>query len=88
MPAPDGFADYGVESEALSAYGEVTRATVGPKTNDYSDTVVADLSDLDDLQFSEDQFDLAFLAPSCTAYSDMLSANKHGDALDLTPRTP
>lgn len=78
-----GYADYGVESEALAVYGEVTRATIEPVPNKYSSVVVADLSRPDELPFEERQFDLALLHPPCTAYSDMPSANKNGDAIDL-----
>lgn len=80
-----GFADCGVESEALSAYGEITRATIDPRTNDYSTVVQADLSNPDQIPFSEGEFDLALLHPPCTAYSDMPDANKHGDAPKLVP---
>jgi len=78
-----GFADCGVESEALSVYGDVTRATINPRPNDYSDVIVADLSRPDELPFDGGQFDLAVLHPPCTAYSDMPDANKHGDAPKL-----
>lgn len=80
-----GFADCGVESEALSAYGEVTRATINPRENDYSTVVRADLSRPGELPFADGEFDLAVLHPPCTAYSDMPDANKHGDAPKLVP---
>lgn len=75
-----GFADCGVESEALSVYGDVTRATIDPRPNDFSEAIAADLSRPDELPFEEGQFDLAVLHPPCTAYSDMPDANKNGDA--------
>jgi len=78
-----GFADYGGESEALAAYGDVTRATIDPKPNDYSSTIAVDLSRPDEVPFDEGQFDLAVLHPPCTAYSDMPSANVNGDAPEL-----
>lgn len=80
-----GFADHGVESQALSVYGDVTRATINPHPNDYSEVVTADLSQPDELPFEEGEFDLAVLHPPCTAYSDMPGANKHGDAPELIP---
>ena len=75
-----GFADYGVEGEALSVYGDVLRATIDPKPNEVSDVIACDLSNPDELPFEDDSFDLAVLHPPCTAYSDMPDANKHGDA--------
>jgi len=79
------FADHGTESEALSSHGEVTRATLNPRENAYSDVVKMDLSDPDRVPFEENQFDLAVLHPPCTAYSDMPGANKDGDAPRLVP---
>lgn len=80
-----GFADRGGESEALAAYGEVTRATINPEPSPFSEAVVADLSRPDELPFREGQFDLAVLHPPCTAYSCMPSANANGDAPELIP---
>ncbi len=77
------FADYGGESEALAAYGDVTRATIDPKPNHCSSTIAVDLSRPDELPFGENQFDLAVLHPPCTAYSSMPSANANGDAPEL-----
>ena len=78
-----GFADYGAESEALAAYGHVTRATINPVPNRWSDAIAADLSDPDRVPFEPDEFHLAVLHPPCTAYSSMPDANKHGDAPEL-----
>ena len=78
-----GFADYGVESEALVAYGVVTRASIDPRPHAYSTAVIADLSRPDKLPFEENHFDLALLHPPCTAYSDMPGANANGEAIDL-----
>lgn len=80
-----GFADHGAESEALSTYGTVTRATLNPVPNGHSSVVRVDLSAPDELPFHEGEFDLAFLHPPCTAYSDMPDANKDGDAPRLVP---
>lgn len=80
-----GFADCGVESEALSVYGEVTRATIDPRENPLTHTLRVDLSDPDRVPFRPKEFDLALLHPPCTAYSDMPDANKDGDAPELIP---
>jgi hypothetical protein len=80
-----GFADCGVEAEALSVYGDVYRFTLNPRQNPYSQVAQMDLSDPDALPFDDDQFDLAVLHPPCTAYSDMPDANKDGDAPKLVP---
>jgi hypothetical protein len=79
------FADHGVESEALSVYGDVTRATLNPRENEFSDVLKMNLSDPDRLPFHENQFDLAVLHPPCTKYSDMPDANKNGEAKDYIP---
>lgn len=80
-----GFADCGVEAEALAVYGDVTRATIDPRENPLTETVRVDLSRPDELPFEEGEFDLALLHPPCTAYSDMPDANKNGDAPELVP---
>jgi len=48
-----GFADCGVEGEALSVYGDVVRATINPRENEHSDVLMADLSGPDELPFEE-----------------------------------
>lgn len=80
-----GFADHGTEAEALSVYGDATRATLNPRENDYSEVLRMDLSDPDTLPFEEGEFDLAVLHPPCTAYSDMPEADKDGSAPKLVP---
>lgn len=80
-----GFADHGVEAEALSLYGQVTRATLNPRDHPHSEVIQVDLSDPDALPFEECEFALAVLHPPCTAYSDMPDANKDGDAPRLIP---
>lgn len=80
-----GFADHGVESEALAAYGNVTRASIEPRRNPHSVAVRVDLSEPDALPFEPGTFDLAFVHPPCTPYSDMPGANKNGDAPELIP---
>lgn len=78
-----GFADCGVESQALAVYGDVTRATIDPRPNQWSDVVAVDLSRPDELPFDENQFKLGLLHPPCTPYADMPDANKDGDAPEL-----
>lgn len=78
-----GFADHGVEAQALSVYGSVTRATLNPRENEFSTVVAADLSHPDELPFKENQFTLGVFHPPCTAYADMPGANKNGDAPEL-----
>ena len=65
------FADYGVEAEALSIYGDVTRVGLAPRPNEFSSAVAADASKVDELPFRESQFDLALLHPPCTRWSRM-----------------
>lgn len=62
------FADHGVESEALSAYGEVHRFTIDPRPNPFvTETVAMDLME----ETPSIEADLAVLHPKCTKWSDM-----------------
>jgi hypothetical protein len=79
------FADYGVESEPLSAYGHVTQVGIGntptgkPIPNEYSEAVMADASRPEELPFEENEFDLALLHPPCTKWSRMTSIDGDPD---------
>lgn len=75
-----GFADHGVEAEALQMYGHVIRATINPQPHDHSEVIKADLSRVDELPFEENQFKLTVEHPPCTPWSDMPGANKTDDA--------
>jgi hypothetical protein len=62
------FADYGVESEALAAFGTVHRYTIDPEPNPAVDeTVTVDLM----AETPDADLDLAVLHPKCTRWSDM-----------------
>lgn len=74
------FADRGVESDTLTGYGDVTRASIDPHPNESSIIVRADATNL---PFAAETFDLALLHPPCTAYSDMPGADPN--APDLIP---
>lgn len=67
------FADHGAEAVALSEYGNVTRVTINPRENEYSDVIQADARSL---PFSDStQFDLGLFHPPCTKWSTMPSAD-------------
>jgi hypothetical protein len=62
------FADHGVESEALSAYGDVYRFTIEPRPNEF----VAETTQIDLMEETPDaDLDLAFVHPKCTKWCDM-----------------
>jgi len=64
------FADYGVESEALSAHGDVYRFTIDPRPNEYvTETVTMDLLE----ETPDVKADLGLFHPKCTRYSEMTS---------------
>jgi len=64
------FADYGAESEALSAYGSVTRFTIDPRPNPaIAETVTVDL--MEETPTVSEPFDLGFFHPKCTRWSRM-----------------
>jgi len=60
------FADEGVESEALAAYGHVTRVGLDPKDNPYTDELIA--SDARKIDF-EQGFDLGLFHPPCQRWA-------------------
>jgi hypothetical protein len=77
------FADTGVESETLSAYGDVVRVGIDPRDTNYSAPIQADANALplkDGVTFA-----FGLFHPPCTRWSDMPDANKDGDAPDLIP---
>lgn len=76
------FADRGVESQALSNFGTVTRLTVDPVSNNYSSAIAGDCRNppFDDSV----QFDFGLLHPPCTKWSDMPSADT-ANAENLIP---
>jgi hypothetical protein len=75
------YADHGVESEALSVYGDVIRISINAKENNYSSAITADATNppFDD----STEFDIGLFHPPCTKWSDMPSANKDDDAKNL-----
>jgi len=80
------FADEGVESEPLSAYGEVYRVGINPRGSEYNVSVIkADATE--PLPFEEGEFDLVFLHPPCTFMSRLtnISGNRD-DHENLIPR--
>lgn len=76
------FADRGVESQALSNYGTVTRVSIAPRPNDYSSVIQADVQKL---PFDNSvTFDLGVFHPPCTKWSDMPSTD-YENAENLIP---
>lgn len=62
------FCDYGVESEALSAYGDVHRFTIDPEPNEFvASTTAMDLMG----ETPDGSADLVVAHPACTKWSDM-----------------
>lgn len=72
------YADDGVESEVLSAYGEVIRVGLNPKDTNQSEPIKADAKEL---PFREDTFDLGLFHPPC-GYVSPLSDTKGGSRDD------
>ena len=60
------FADTGVECEALSAYGSVTRVGIDPEPNPYTDELIA--CDARELELDQ-QYDLGLFHPPCQRWS-------------------
>lgn len=71
------FADEGVECEALSAFGRVTRVGLDPSPNPYTDEVIA--ADARDLELDR-SFDLGLFHPPCQRWS--VGSQIHGTAND------
>jgi len=64
------FADHGVESEVLSAFGHVTRFTIDPRPTPFvAETVKMDLM----AEIPSGSFDLALLHPNCGDVADTTS---------------
>lgn len=62
------FADYGVEAEALSAYGKIHRFTIDPRPNEFvTETTAIDLME----ENPRGRFDFALLHPKCAKWCDM-----------------
>jgi len=60
------FADEGIESEALAAYGSVTRVGLDPKDNPYTDELIAcDARELD----LDQTYDLGLFPPPCQRWA-------------------
>jgi len=77
------FADTGVESEPLSAYGDVYRIGIDPRDTNGSTPIQADAATL---PFKDSvTFELGVFHPPCTRWSDMPDANKDGDAPNFIP---
>ena len=71
------FADEGIESEALAAYGTVTRVGLDPKDTPYTDRLIE--CDARELEFDE-TFDLGLFHPPCQRWSSL--THIHGDPND------
>lgn len=68
------FADEGIESEALAAYGHITRVGLDPKDNPYTDELIAcDARELD----MDETFDLGLFHPPCQKWASQ--THVHGD---------
>jgi len=71
------FADFGVESEVLSGYGDVIRIGIKARNTNDSEPIRADAYDL---PFDENvQFDLGFFHPLCKKWADMTSISGDPD---------
>jgi len=77
------YADHGVESEALAAYGDVTRVGIDPRENHASQVLQADAAEL---PFPDDTFDFGLFHPKCTKWAEMTSIS--GDADDHPNQIP
>jgi hypothetical protein len=65
-----GFADHGVESEVLSAFGHVTRYTIDPRSSEFVDrTVQMDLME----NSPSEKFDFGVFHPNCGDVADTTS---------------
>ena len=77
------FADTGVECEALSAYGHVTRVGIDPTDNPYTDELIT--ADARELELDQ-AFDLGLFHPPCQRWTP--GAQQHGTTVnhdDLIP---
>ncbi len=77
------FADTGVESEALAAYGSVTRVGLDPVDTPFTDTLIK--ADARDVEFDQ-TFDLGLFHPPCQRWTPGAQMNgTTGDHEDLIP---
>jgi hypothetical protein len=75
------FADVGVESEVLSAFGTVDRYSINPMDSPYNENIVQmDLTE--EMPDVDERYDLAFLQPPCYRWTQ----RSDEDAEDLIPR--
>lgn len=86
------FADYGVESEVLSWYGDVVRVGIDPHDTNESEPIKADANILEegkdwDIPFKDDAtFDLGVFHPVCSKWASTTSIS--GDPDDHTNMIP
>jgi len=71
------FADEGVESETLAAFGNVTRVGLEPKDNQFTDRLIA--TDARELELDQ-TFDLGLFHPPCQAWANQ--THIYGDRED------
>lgn len=76
------FADIGVESEPLSAYGTVVRVGHDARPGGNGHAITADAREL---PFDDVRFALGLFHPPCTKWADMPNANAEGDAPNYIP---
>jgi len=91
LPEPEGdfsmlhvFADYGVEAEALSQYGNVLRVSINAHPNDASECARADATEMP--IDPEKTFDLGVFHPPCGKWADLTSIS--GDSNDWPDLIP
>jgi len=86
------FADFGVESEILSWYGNVVRVGIGTRDTNESEPIVADANIVEegkdwDIPFKDDvRFDLGVFHPVCSKWAATTSIS--GDPDDHTNMIP
>lgn len=71
------YADHGVESEALTTYGEVVRVGLKPRPNQSSVRIQADAREL---PFCDDSFDLGLFHPTCSKWASMTNISGDPDS--------
>jgi len=78
------FADEGIESEVLSAYGSVTRVGINPTDNPYTDALIqADIREWE----PEDKYDVGLFHPPCQKWTPGARSNgTTGNHDNLIPR--
>lgn len=73
------FADTGVECEALSAFGDVTRVGIDPDPNPFTDELIQ--ADARELELSR-TFDMGLFHPPCQAWTPGAAMNETRDDHD------